>query len=377
MTDNLNILYGVQATGNGHITRSREVVSALKQRGHRVNVIVSGRPGDQLWGMESFMPFTLMEGLTFHTRAGKVQKLSTILNAKPFKMYRDINHFNARDIDVVISDFEPITSRIARKHGIPSIGIGHQYAFNYDVPMTNSNPVARALIQKFAPVDLSIGLHWHHYNEPILPPIIPSVWDWQKAKDRSILIYLPFEDHSLLIAKLKKLPDLDFIVYSNQMPLGPGPEANITVKPLSRETFPRDLKTVEGVICNAGFELPSETISLGKKLLVKPLQGQPEQESNAYALQELNYGSTCSEVTPEVIMNWYSRAKQKQVVFPNIVSELVDWLEDGQWDRASLGLLSERLWAGIIPEEGKRSVFRSKPGDMNQHEKNVQMGLTY
>ncbi|MBC8375179.1 MAG: glycosyltransferase [FCB group bacterium] len=372
-TEILNILYGVQATGNGHITRSREVVSALKQRGHRVQVIVSGRPGENLWGMESFKPFTLMEGLTFHTRAGKVQKLSTVLNARPFKMYRDINQFNAQDIDVVISDFEPISSRIARKHGIPSIGIGHQYAFNHEVPMTSSNSVTRKLIQKFAPVDLGIGLHWHHYDAPILPPIIPSMWDRVSSNERSILVYLPFEDHTLLITQLKKLPDLNFIVYSNQMM--PGYDANITIKPLSRETFPRDLTTVEGVICNAGFELPSEAITLGKKLLVKPLQGQPEQESNALVLNDLNYGRTCKKVTPEVIMNWYSGGSQKRVFFPNIVPELVDWLENGQWDLASLGLLSERLWSEIELEKSSRSKFRGMAQSIPQHEENVQVGL--
>ncbi len=372
-TENLNILYGVQATGNGHITRSREVISALKQRGHKVKVIISGRPGEQLWGMESIKPFTLMEGLTFHTRAGKVQKLNTLLNARPFQMYRDVHQFNASDIDVVISDFEPISSRIARKHGIPSIGIGHQYAFNYDVPMTSSNPLTRKLIQNFAPVDLGIGLHWHHYDEPILPPIIPSIWGRVSSNDRSILVYLPFEDHTLLIAKLKKLPDLNFVIYSDQLPSGY--ESNITIKPLSRETFPKDLELVEGVICNAGFELPSEVISMGKKLLVKPLKGQPEQESNARVLHELNYGTKCERLTPEVIIRWYSRKKQKRVVFPNIVPELVDWLENGQWDLASLGKLSEQLWAGIVPEEERRSEFKEELKNMPQREGSVQVRL--
>ena len=36
----LRILYGVQGTGNGHISRSREIIRHLKAEGHDVEVIV-------------------------------------------------------------------------------------------------------------------------------------------------------------------------------------------------------------------------------------------------------------------------------------------------------------------------------------------------
>ena len=39
----MNILYGVNATGNGHISRSRITISELKKRGHNVTVLFSGR----------------------------------------------------------------------------------------------------------------------------------------------------------------------------------------------------------------------------------------------------------------------------------------------------------------------------------------------
>ena len=34
----MNILYGVNATGNGHLSRSRITISELKKRGHNVTV---------------------------------------------------------------------------------------------------------------------------------------------------------------------------------------------------------------------------------------------------------------------------------------------------------------------------------------------------
>ena len=50
----MKILYGVQATGNGHISRSREVIRQLKDMGHDVQVILSGRDPSLLWEMETF-----------------------------------------------------------------------------------------------------------------------------------------------------------------------------------------------------------------------------------------------------------------------------------------------------------------------------------
>jgi uncharacterized protein (TIGR00661 family) len=41
---------------------------------------------------------------------------------------------------------------------------------------------------------------------------------------------------------------------------------------------------------NAGFELASEAMFLGKKILVKPLAGQMEQLSNALVIDSLELG---------------------------------------------------------------------------------------
>ena len=68
---------------------------------------------------------------------------------------------------------------------------------------------------------------------------------------------------------------------------------HITVKPLSNE-FHSDLEVAEGVISNAGFELASECITLGKKMLVKPLAGQFEQQSQYHCQGNEAFESRCS-----------------------------------------------------------------------------------
>lgn len=104
----MKILYGVQATGNGHICRSREVVSELKLRGHEVQVILSGRKPDLLREMEVFEPYTVRRGLTFVTLKGKLNPLRTAMQLNFPRFFRDIASFDPSGFDLVVTDFEPI-----------------------------------------------------------------------------------------------------------------------------------------------------------------------------------------------------------------------------------------------------------------------------
>ena len=52
----MNILYGVNATGNGHLSRSRITISELKKRGHKVTVLFSGRDVKDFFDLEEFKP---------------------------------------------------------------------------------------------------------------------------------------------------------------------------------------------------------------------------------------------------------------------------------------------------------------------------------
>ena len=169
----MKILYGVQTTGNGHISRSREVIRELKKLGHEVQVLFSGRKPAMQSDLEEFEPYQEFKGLTFCTHRGQLSYFKTALSLNFCQLYRDIASFDDSGYDLVITDFEPISARIARRKSLPSFGVGHQYAFIHDIPMSGSNPMTRFVIKNFAPVDYPVGLHWHHFSQPILPPIVP------------------------------------------------------------------------------------------------------------------------------------------------------------------------------------------------------------
>ena len=59
------------------------------------------------------------------------------------------------------------------------MGIGHQYSFYKDIPMTNKMRFSSMFFPKiYAPVNFSIPFHFHHFNQSILPPFIdPLLYD--------------------------------------------------------------------------------------------------------------------------------------------------------------------------------------------------------
>jgi uncharacterized protein (TIGR00661 family) len=338
----VRILYGVQATGNGHITRSREVIRALRAAGHDVLVLLSGRASNRFWDIEDLRPYVIMRGLTFTARGGRIRYLESARNLGLLQCYRDIRDFDASDIDLVLSDFEPLSVRIGKRQGLTRIGIGHQYAFLHRVPAPQGNWLGRGITRWFAPVDVPIGLHWHHFGCPIFPPILPRLSPSEPIPDK-VLVYLLFESEEETIRMVRMLAPWEFYIYREVE--APRDEGNIHIRPLSRSGFQRDLTTAEAVITNAGFELPSEALSLGKKLLVKPLEGQFEQQANVKALLELGLGGVLRRLDSGVVGKWLQAPSPSPYPIPHFVDELVRWIEAKDW--RDIEGLSKRVWAKV------------------------------
>jgi len=344
----MNILYGVQATGNGHISRSREIISALKHAGHCVHVILSGRDPALLWDMGIFRPYTVFRGMTLEFERGRLRPFKTALNLPIRQLYRDIGSYRAPcAFDVALVDFEPVTARIARRLRIPSIGIGHQYAFNYKVPVSKWAPVARWILRYFAPVDHAIGLHWHHFGYPILPPVVPQLISAAGAQSKKILVYLPFEQQKDVLQLLGRFSSHDFYYYTAVSEARD--ESNVRLRPFSRIGFIADLRSCNGVLCNAGFELASEALHLGKKLLVKPLTGQLEQTSNARALKMLGLADVISSLDAGSVHAWLARDPAPAQNYPDVARLIAEWVDRGNWH--DTGDLVTRSWRHVTGHE--------------------------
>ncbi|WNO10935.1 MJ1255/VC2487 family glycosyltransferase [Teredinibacter sp. KSP-S5-2] len=340
----MKVLYGVQATGNGHISRARALNKYLKEFGVDVDYVFSGRPREQFFDMEEFGNWKCYRGLTFVHEAGDLKIFRTLQHNNMLQLIKDIREFQLDGYDLIISDFEPITSWACKTRGIPCIGVSHQQAFAFDVPRRGGGIIPKLIMKYFAPTTSGLGLHWHHFNQPILPPIA-EIHETDEASDpNKIVVYLGFEEPEDVIQLLEPFDDHLFIYY------GPFPQyesrGHIQLKPLSREGFKQDLATCSGVICNAGFELSSEAIQLGKKLLVKPLKGQLEQLSNAKALEATGLGMTMGNLDSGAVKDWLENWQAKQVIYPNVAKAIAEWIAKGRWqDESSRDELVNRLWS--------------------------------
>ncbi|MBX2857437.1 MAG: glycosyltransferase [Cellvibrionaceae bacterium] len=342
----MKILFGVQATGNGHITRARALNRYLKESDIQTDFLFSGRRKEKFFDMDEFGDWRCHEGLTFVHEAGELKFLRTLQRNSIGKLIGDISKLKLKDYDLILTDFEPITAWAARLKGKPCLGIGHQYAFNHKVPCRGDTWLGRAVMKNFAPAANSLGLHWHHFGQPILPPIAETHQSKAPCDPNKIIVYLGFEDTAKVIEMLEPFEDHLFVFY--------GPftsyetRGHILLKPLSREGFKQDLATSSGVICNAGFELSSEAIQLGKKLLVKPLMGQVEQLSNSRALEELGLAKTMDSLDNQVVGEWLRDWHAKRVVYPDVARALVNWIGEEQWKKKhAVKQLAYQLWSEV------------------------------
>ena len=336
----MRILYGVQATGNGHITRARTMAKELQHSKLQVDYLFSGRDPQALFNMEPFGDYRCYRGLTFSSSRGKLRYVDTLLRNNLLQFIRDVYSLDLSTYDLVITDFEPICAWAAKIHKKPSIAIGHQYAFSHDVPKVGNNILTRIVMQTFAPADLCLGLHWHHFDNTILPPLIEPPENEVSFEPNKILVYLPFDNTEEVIQWLQKFNAYTFHIYCEypqEITMG-----HLRLHPYSREKFQTDLASCSGVISNAGFGLSSEALQYGKKILVKPLQGQMEQLSNAQALLQLKLGDVIGEYDNEKLTRWLEKANPPRVVYPNVAKALVHWIENGHTQNPSQ--LTQNLW---------------------------------
>lgn len=325
----MKILYGVQATGQGHISRARAMAAAMFQhRDVEVTWLLSGRARDQLFDMEPFGDFEHRQGLTFVTEAGRLRYRRTALSNNLPQFYRDVKTVDLDGFDLVITDYEPITAWACKQQGRQCLGIGHQYAFGPHTPVAGENFLQRNVMQRFAPVGRPVGLHWAAFDDNVLPPILDLPAIDGVPQSEHVMVYLPFEDQAEVTRWLQQFPEVRFKQYANG--LVDSEQHNVSRRAANIKGFKADLASCRGVICNSGFELISECLQWHKPVLTRPLKGQMEQLSNAAALESLGYATIMYQLDDDLARHWLTNPKQPPAVhFADVASRLARWLAEG------------------------------------------------
>lgn len=323
----MKILYGIQGTGHGHISRAREIIPLLSNKAD-VDVLISGTNCNM--NLEDILVVQKRGISLTYDSEGSVSYLKTVLNLKPVTFLKDIHSLDVENYDLVISDFEPVTAWAAHQKKIFSVALSHQASFLSDKSPRPSRKsiMGEAVLKHFAPCSIPIGFHFKRYDSFILPPIIrKDVRTLDTMERNHITVYLPAYNHRFLIQKFKQIPDVEWHIFSPSCNRT-FREKNVLIKPVGNLPFLESMKQSFGVITGAGFETCAEAMFLSKKLLAIPIDNQYEQYCNAAALERMGV-QTVSKIDNnfiEVVVDWIQNKPSVQLQEIADSSKLVDKL---------------------------------------------------
>lgn len=282
----MKILFAIQGTGNGHLSRARDVYPELLKYGE-VDVLISGIQADVEF------PFPVkykLYGMSFiFGSKGGVDIWLTAKRLKLFKLIRDIRKLPVNDYDLVVNDFEPVSAWACKLHRKPCIGLSHQAAVMVqNAPQPAKGDLKGELVLKhYAPVTAAYGFHFRRYAKNIFTPVIRrEIREMQPTDEGHYTVYLPSYDDKALVEHLSHFTEVQWQVFSkhNKEPFS---FKNVHIQPIENAAFIKSMASSTGVLCGAGFEGPAEALYLGKKLMVIPMQAQYEQQCNAAAAAQI------------------------------------------------------------------------------------------
>ncbi len=327
----MKILYAVQGTGNGHISRAKELLRHL-DKFCSYDVLVSGTQHEI--NLDCEVKHTL-KGLTMcYNSTGGVSIQKTLQENSLFGFRKEVKNLDLSEYDLVINDFEPVSAWACKIQGIPCVALSHQAAL-----LSPSSPKAGnflnlgwLILKYYAPSRRQYGFHFKKYDQNIFSSIIRSEIKELESEDlRYTLVYLPAYSASYLLKLFRKFPETKFEIFVKNLEVS-RISGNCTFHAIGSSNFESRLSKCSSVICSAGFELPSEALYLSKKLLVVPIHRQYEQACNAKALNELGV-TVIRHLRHHQIAHWlrhgevipYFNVEKVDLILRRIIEEFIEF----------------------------------------------------
>jgi uncharacterized protein (TIGR00661 family) len=214
----------------------------------------------------------------------------------------------ARKIQLVITDFEPLTCHVGHQQRLPVISIDNQHCLtnievSYPRKYRRDAAVTKLVTRIMTPradAYLVTSFFEAHVKRPrtfLFPPILrESVLEAVPTTSEYVLVYVtsPAPALAALLGSVRS----PFIAYGFGRE---GQSGNVLYRKPSLDKFLEDLVRAKAVIANAGFSLMTEALYLGKPYLAIPIEHQFEQIFNAYWLDKTGYGTYWEELNKERI----------------------------------------------------------------------------
>ncbi|XZF12602.1 glycosyltransferase family protein [Chitinophagaceae bacterium MMS25-I14] len=320
----MKILYAIQGTGNGHLSRARDIYPELAKYG-TVDVLVSGIQVDVDFPYPIKYKFY---GLSFIFGShGGVDIWKTIKSMNLPRLIGDINKLKVREYDLVINDFEPVSAWACKLKRVPCISLSHQCAvLDKKAPLpAEHDRFGELVLRRYAPHTAAYGFHFKAFAKNIFTPVIRrEIRELKPTNEGHITVYLPaYNDHDLIM-HLSRFKKVKWQVFSKHNKESVTFE-NVDIHPIANDAFIRSMASSAGVLCGAGFEGPAEAMFLGKKLMVIPMHAQYEQQCNAAAMANMGVPviKSLSKKYYDRILLWLDAGKPVTVDYPDQTAAII------------------------------------------------------
>ena len=319
----MKIIYGLSGQGFGHSARSRELIHHLITVGHQLKILTYGQ---SLFLLEEYQDLIEpIPGLVLIYNGNRLSYPQTIWqNLKKIsqqitvwrRLKKSFADFNP---DLVITDFEPLTARLARHFKKPLISFDNQHQLTR-TKIKKIKKYRRDLWLDNLIVNLMIGRADYYLitsffkTEPkfpntfVFPPIIRSEIQSLNNQPADYILVYEGSDFNNLVPQLKQLQE-KFIIFNATKETS---EANIIYKKYSKKDWLELLPGAKAVIGTAGLSLLGECIYLKKPYLALPIEKQIEQVINAEYLKECGYGDFAYHCDAKKIETFIKQIPQYQ-----------------------------------------------------------------
>ena len=322
----MKVLYAIQGTGNGHLSRARDIIPLLRKNKVELDILVSGTQAD----IEIPYPIKYQfSGWSFiFGKKGGVDIWKTYLKTNSVRLQKEIKSIPVRDYDLIINDFEPVSAWACISIHKHCVGLSHQSAvLSPKAPKPDIvDPLGKFILKKYAPTTSHYGLHFKKYEQNIFTPIIrQEIRNTPRTFGDHYTVYLPSYSDEKIVKVLSKVKNVQWQVFSkhNRVEFF---GKNITISPINNQAFISSMATSRGILCGAGFEAPAEALYMGKKLMVIAMKGQYEQQCNAAALKEMGVPVIKSLKLKhlEKLQTWVNSDSVIDVYYPDITADIIN-----------------------------------------------------
>ncbi len=303
------IFYSVAGEGRGHAVRVRTIVEELR-REHEVVLFaphIAYEFLDHVYQDATDVDVRRIPGLQFCYRQRRVSYLHSIWQSLPY--LQNLPHLvtsmerllRDEQPDLIMTDFEPVLPRAARRLGLPFVSFDHQHFLTtFDL-----SSLPWPLWLKAKSIASSINLFYTGQRETIVSSFFSTrlrrdvghvtsvgvmlrreLWHVRPSDQRHLLVYLRRFAPPRLMEALRR-SGREIKIYG----LGALPrDGNLHYFEVNETGFFEDLAHCHALISNAGNQLVGEALCLRKPVLALPEEGNFEQSINGHFLAQTGYG---------------------------------------------------------------------------------------